>query len=43
MNKQQKRPIGRPQKIIPPIHGPFEAVIKALVRSVQGPTKPVRS
>ena len=40
--EKRKKPIGRPQKIIPPIHGPFEAVIKALVRPVQGPTKPVQ-
>ena len=25
---------GRPPKLIPPIHAPFEAVIKALVQSV---------
>ena len=31
----KKKPIGRPPKLIPPIHGPFEAVIKALVRSVK--------
>ena len=40
--KKQKKP-GRPEKLIPPIHGPFEAVIKALVRPLKGPTKPVRS
>ena len=35
MKKQKKRPIGRPPKLIPPIHGPFEAVIKALARPVK--------
>ena len=43
MKEKQKKPIGRPPKLIPPIHGPFESVIKALVRPLKGPTKPVRS
>ena len=42
MNEKQKKRIGRPEKLIPPIHGPFESVIKALVRPLKGPTKPVR-
>ena len=42
MKKQKKRPVGRPPKLIPPIHGPFDAVIKALVRPLKGPTKTVR-
>ena len=42
MNEKHKKPIGRPPKLIPPIHGPFESVIKALVRPLKGPTKPVR-
>ena len=41
--KKQKKPIGRPEKLIPPIHRPFESVIKALVRSLKGPTEPARS
>ena len=41
--KKRKKPIGRPEKIIPLIHGPFESVIKALVRPLKEPTKPVRS
>ena len=41
--KKRKKPIGRPEKLIPPIHGPFESVIKALVRSLKGPGEPVRS
>ena len=40
--KNRKKPIGRPAKLIPPIHGPFESVIKALVRPLKGHTKPVR-
>ena len=34
-DKKQKR--GRPEKLIPPIPGPFEAIVKALVRPVKGP------
>ena len=41
--KKPKKLIGRPEKLIPPIHGPFESVIKALVRPLKGPTGPVRS
>ena len=43
MMKKPKKPIGRPEKLIPSIHGPLESVIKALVRPLKGPTKPVRS
>ena len=32
---KKKALIGRPPKLIPPIHGPFEAIIKALVRPVK--------
>ena len=42
MEKKPKKPIGRPEKLIPPIHGPFESVIKALVRPLKGHKKPVR-
>ena len=32
--KQKRRP-GRPEKLIPPIHGQFEDIIKSLVRPVK--------
>ena len=41
--EKRNKPIGRPAKLIPPIHGPFDAVIKALVRPLKGPAEPVRS
>lgn len=30
-----KRPRGRPEKLIPPIHGQFEDIIKSLVQPVK--------
>ena len=35
MDKKGKKPVGRPPKLIPPVHGLFEAVVKALVKSVK--------
>ena len=38
MAKDKK--VGRPEKKIPPIPGPFEAIIKALVKPLKGPQSP---
>ena len=39
MPKQKKkgRNLGRPERLIPPIPGPIEAIIKALVKPIKGP------
>ena len=34
---------GRPEKLIEPIPGPFEAIIKALVRPIKRPNTPTKS
>ena len=36
MAKTKRKP-GRPEKLIPSLPGPFEAIIKALVRPIKGP------
>ena len=33
---EEKRKRGRPEKLIEPIPGPFEDIIKALVRPIKG-------
>ena len=35
LNGKPRRPRGRPEKLIPPIPGPFENVIKALVQPIK--------
>ena len=37
MTDEKKNKGGRPEKLIPRIPGPFEAIIKALVKPVKGP------
>ena len=39
----EKKPVGRPPKVVPPIPDTFENVVKAVVRPLPKPQKPSRS